>query len=238
MKPIDFDHYALAPERLAGLNAQLAPLSAGERIEWALANLPGRHVLSSSFGAQAAVSLHMAVQRSADIPVVLVDTGYLFPQTLDFVRELRERLRLNLHVYRAAQSPEAMEAQHGQLWTQGGDAIRLYNRMRKVEPMQRALAELAAGTWITGIRRQQSESRQHIDYLELRDGCFKLHPLADWRDRDVWTYLQTHHLPYHPLWHDGYLSIGDTHSTTRWSEGMREEDTRFSGLLRECGLHA
>jgi phosphoadenosine phosphosulfate reductase len=238
MKPLDFDHYALAPDRLADLNATLAPLSAGERIDWALAHLPGEHVLSSSFGAQAAVSLHMAVVRRPEIPVVLVDTGYLFRETWDFVHELSARLRLNLHVYRAAITPAQMEAQFGELWTQGKDAIRLYNRIRKVEPMQRALAELNAGTWITGIRRSQSDSRAGIDFLTLRDGCFKLHPLADWRDRDIWTYLQAHDLPYHPLWHQGYVSIGDTHSTTRWHEGMREEDTRFSGLVRECGLHA
>lgn len=238
MKPLDFNTYALEPQRLAAINQELATLGAGQRVDWALQHLPGTHVLSSSFGAQAAVSLHMLAVRRPDIPVVLVDTGYLFPQTWDFVRDLSERLQLNLHTYRAALTPAEMEAQYGELWTQGRDAIRLYNRMRKVEPMQRALAELEAGTWITGIRRQQSESRQHIDYLELRDGCFKLHPLADWRDRDIWTYLKAHDLPYHPLWHDGYLSIGDTHSTTRWSEGMREEDTRFSGLVRECGLHA
>ncbi|MBP6077808.1 MAG: phosphoadenylyl-sulfate reductase [Xanthomonadales bacterium] len=238
MKPLDFDHYALAPNRLTELNTQLASLSAGERIDWALAHLPGEHVLSSSFGAQAAVSLHMAAVRRTDIPVVLIDTGYLFRETWDFVHELSARLHLNLHTYRAALSPSDMEAQYGELWTQGKDAIRLYNRMRKVEPMQRALLDLNAGTWITGIRRSQSESRADIDFVTLRDGCFKLHPLADWRDRDIWNYLQAHDLPYHPLWHQGYVSIGDTHSTSRWQEGMREEDTRFSGLVRECGLHA
>ncbi len=238
MKPLDFNTVALEPQRLADINQRLATLTAEQRIDWALAHLPGEQVLSSSFGAQAAVSLHMVTVRRSDVPVVLVDTGYLFPQTWEFVRELSERLRLNLHTYRAAISPVQMEARYGELWMQGRDAIRFYNRMRKVEPMQRALAELAAGTWITGIRRQQSESRSQIDFVELRDGCFKLHPLADWRDRDIWAYLKAHDLPYHPLWHDGYVSIGDTHSTTRWSEGMREEDTRFSGLIRECGLHA
>ena len=233
-----FDDYAMAPARLVELNAKLATLSAGERLDWALSHLPGQHVLSSSFGAQAAVSLHMASERRPDIPVILIDTGYLFAQTWDFVHELGARMRLNLHTYRAALTPDAMEAQYGKLWTQGKDAIRLYNRMRKVEPMQRALAELGAGTWITGIRRSQSESRAEIDFVTLRDGCFKLHPLADWRDRDIWAYLQAHDLPYHPLWHEGYISIGDTHSTTCWQEGMREEDTRFSGIVRECGLHA
>jgi phosphoadenosine phosphosulfate reductase len=223
---------------LAEINRQLAQLDAAGRVDWALAALPGQHVLSSSFGAQAAVSLHLLSARRPDIPVILVDTGYLFPETWQFVRELSERLKLNLHTHRAAMTPTQMEAQYGALWTQGRDAIRFYNRIRKVEPMQRALKDLDARTWFTGIRRQQAESRAQIDFLELRDGRWKVHPLADWRDRDVWQYLKSHDLPYHPLWHDGYVSIGDTHSTSRWAEGLREEDTRFNGLVRECGLHA
>ena len=70
-----------------------------------------------------------------------------------------------------------------------------------------------------------------------RDGRWKLHPIADWSDRDVWQYLQQHDLPYHPLWHQGYVSIGDVHTTRPLEAGMNEEDTRFFGLKRECGLH-
>ncbi len=104
--------------------------------------------------------------------------------------------------------------------------------------MRRALDELGARTWIAGPRRSQSESRRDLALLELREGRWKLHPLADWSDRDVWQYLQRHDLPYHPLWQRGYVSIGDVHTTRPWQPGMREEDTRFFGLKRECGLHA
>src|SRR3546814_19835972 len=103
--------------------------------------------------------------------------------------------------------------------------------------MQRALEELGVRTWIAGLRRGQSRSRAGIDFLQLRDGRWKLHPLADWTDRDVGDYLRKHGLPYHPLWHRGYVSIGDVHTTRQWESGMREEDTRFFGLGRECGLH-
>ncbi len=223
---------------LADINHELAKLSAEQRVEWALNSLPQTQVLSSSFGAQAAVSLHMLTSRRPELPVILIDTGYLFPETWQFVAELSERLKLNLNTWRAAITPTQMEAQYGPLWTQGREAIQFYNRIRKVEPMQRALEDLDARTWFTGIRRAQAQTRENIDFLELRDGRWKVHPLADWRDRDVWQYLQAHNLPYHPLWHDGYTSIGDTHSTQRFTDGMREEDTRFSGLVRECGLHA
>jgi phosphoadenosine phosphosulfate reductase len=112
-----------------------------------------------------------------------------------------------------------------------------YNRRNKVEPMRRALNELGVRTWFAGLRRSQSESRAQLPVLELQDGRWKLHPLVDWSDRDIGRYLQQHSLPYHPLWHEGYVSIGDRQTTTRWQSGMREEDTRFFGLKRECGIH-
>jgi len=224
-------------QALVELNRWLADKPAPERIEWALGTLAGPHVLSSSFGAQSAVALHMATRIQPDLPVVLVDTGYLFPETYRFVDDLSARLSLNLKVYRPQIGIAWMEARLGRLWEGGLEGIEQYNRLRKVEPMQRALRELGARCWIAGLRRSQSRSREDIDFLELRDGRWKLHPLADWTDRDVGRYLQRHDLPYHPLWHEGFVSIGDVHSTRRLEPGMREEDTRFLGLKRECGLH-
>lgn len=238
MKPtLDVAGATASPAELSELNDWLGARDAHARIEWALANLPGRHVLSSSFGAQAALSLHLATEVRPDIPVVLIDTGYLFPETYRFVDQLRERLHLNLKVYRPDLGAAWMEARMGKLWEQGVNGINHYNQLRKVEPMQRALAELGAGTWIAGLRRCQSASRAHIEFLERHDGRWKLYPIADWRDHDVWLYLHRHDLPYHPLWDEGYVSIGDVHTTRRWEPGMRDEDTRFFGLVRECGLH-
>ncbi|MFC5525522.1 phosphoadenylyl-sulfate reductase [Rhodanobacter ginsengisoli] len=237
MSDIVFDQAIVEPQALAALNASLAPLSAEQRVAWAFEHLPGEHVLSSSFGAQAAVSLHMVTRQRPDIPVVLIDTGYLFPETYRFIDELTARLALNLKVYQSPLSPARMEARHGRLWEQGVTGIDRYNQLRKVEPMQRALAELNAASWIAGLRRQQSRSRAVIDVLEQRNGRWKLHPLADWSDRDIGHYLTRHRLPYHPLWAQGYVSIGDRHTSHRWEPGMDAEDTRFFGLKRECGLH-
>lgn len=223
--------------RLRELNAELSRMDAAGRVAWALRHLPGRHVLSSSFGAQAAASLHLLTRAQPDIPVVLVDTGYLFAQTYRFVDTLRERLQLNLHVARPALSPAWLEARHGALWERGEAGLERYNRLAKVEPMQCMLAQLDAGTWFAGLRRSQSRSRADIAFVEYRNGRWKVHPLADWSDRDVGRYLEHHGLPYHPLWEQGYVSIGDVHTTRRWEPGMREEDTRFFGLKRECGLH-
>lgn len=218
-------------------NRLLAGMPAEERIAWALDNLPARHVLSSSFGAQAAVSLHLAVRAKPDMPVILIDTGYLFPETYRFVDALTERLDLNLQVFRAALSPAWQEARHGRRWEQGLAALDDYNRENKVEPMERALDTLEAGTWIAGLRRAQSETREGLPVLAASGERWKLHPIVDWSDRDVHRYLKAHRLPYHPLWDEGYVSIGDTHSTRPLHEVADLSETRFSGLKRECGLH-
>jgi phosphoadenosine phosphosulfate reductase len=221
----------------ADLNRWLAKLPAAERIAWAAQTTPGPHVLSSSFGAQSAAALHLVTQALPHIPVILIDTGYLFAETYRFADIMSERLKLNLKVYRPTIGIAWMEARHGRLWEQGVDGIERYNRLRKVEPMQRALRELGAHAWFAGLRRRQSASRADIDFIELKDDRWKLHPIADWSDRDVGQYLHRHDLPYHPLRDEGYLSIGDVHTTHRWAPGMDLDDTRFFGLKRECGLH-
>ncbi len=222
---------------LEAVNAQLEAMSATERVAWALQHGPQKAALSSSFGAQSAVTLHLLTQHMPDIPVILVDTGYLFPETYRFADALTERLRLNLKVYRPLVSRAWMEARHGRLWEQGVVGIEQYNNLRKVEPMRRALDELDVGIWFTGLRRGQSSSRAQTPIIQKRGERYKVNPIADWNDRDVWQYLQQHGLPYHPLWEEGYVSIGDFHTTRRWEPGMREEDTRFFGLKRECGIH-
>ncbi len=229
---------ALHDERaLMALNAWLGARTAEERVGWALEHAPGGHALTSSFGAQAAVSLHLLNQLRPHVPVILIDTGYLFPETYRFIDELSGRLDLNLRVFSATVSPAWMEARHGALWEEGVEGIDRYNQLRKVEPMRRALGELGIQTWFAGLRRGQSDSRARIDFIERRGARWKFHPIADWTDRDVGLYLQRHRLPYHPLWHQGYLSIGDTHTTRRWEPGMDPQETRFFGLKRECGLH-
>jgi phosphoadenosine phosphosulfate reductase len=222
---------------LEAMNQEMNLLRAEQRVAWTLEHFPGRVVLTSSFGAQSAVCLHMATRQQPDIPVVLVDTGYLFPETYRFIDELAERLALNLHIYRAPHSAAWQEARYGKLWEQGLAGIERYNQINKVEPMQRALRKLDAAAWISGLRRQQAKSRQQIEVLVWRNGRCKVHPLIDWTDRDVYRYLSQYGLPYHPLWHQGYVSIGDVHTTRPLLDGMSEEDTRFFGLKRECGLH-
>lgn len=224
-------------EQLAAWNCKLAPLSAAERVAQTLEHFPGVHALTSSFGAQAAVSLHLLTQQQPDLPIILVDTGYLFPETYDFIEELAARLNLNLHVYSNPMSTIWQEAKYGKRWEQGLEGIESFNQDNKVAPMRRAMNELSVGTWFSGLRRNQAASRVDTPFVQRNGNRFKVAPIADWTDRDVYNYLTAHKLPYHPLWHKGYVSIGDIHTTVPLHEVDNAEDTRFMGLKRECGLH-
>ena len=245
-----FDETETREHAVAHGNRLFAGLSASDRVAWALEHLPGEHVLTSSFGIQAAVLLHLVTQLRPNIPVVFIDTGYLFPETYQFVDSLSDRLNLNLKTFRSIQSPAWQEARYGKRWQQGLAGIEIYNRENKVEPMERALREIGVGSWFAGLRRSQSSGRANVPFLTAHlsgqdyggkgatgSERWKIHPIADWTDRDVFRYLKQNELPYHPLWEHGYVSVGDVHTTKPIHAVKTEEETRFFGLKRECGLH-
>jgi len=224
-------------KRLDDINQQLELMSAKERVHWAMEQLPEQHAVTSSFGIQSAVMLHLLNQVQAGIPVILIDTGYLFNETYQFIDQLQALLKLNIHSYRSLLSPAWQEAREGQLWLQGKQGIERYNLTNKVEPMNRALRELKVGSWFAGLRRDQSSTREALPVLRVQKGRFKFHPIIDWHKRDVHRYLTQHKLPYHPLWEKGYSSVGDMHTSRPLEPGMNDEQSRFFGLQRECGLH-
>jgi len=222
---------------LADVNRLLEKKTAIERVQWAVDNLENELVLSSSFGIQAAVCLHLITTVKADTPIILTDTGYLFPETYQFIDDLTKQLNLNLTIYRAQHSAAWQEARYGKLWDQGVEGMTKYNLINKVEPMKRALKELNAKTWFSGLRRSQSSSRGDLPVLSIQNGCFKFLPIIDWSNKQVHYYLEENGLSYHPLWEQGYVSVGDVQTSRPLEIGMSEEDTRFFGLKRECGLH-
>lgn len=211
-------------------------LSAKDRIALVLEKTD-QVILSSSFGAQSAICLHLAISVKPNIPVVLIDTGYLFPETYDFIEILKQQLKINLHIYRNPVPPRVQEQHFGQLWTQGLEGLKRYNNMNKVDPMKRALKELDCKIWLTCLRHQHSAERAKLSYAAEQWGYIKAFPILDWTDHDIYIYLKEHGLPYHPLWHKGYISIGDIHSTKSIHEVDDETELRFFGLKRECGLH-
>jgi phosphoadenosine phosphosulfate reductase len=225
------------PEMLPVESERLEKLSAEERVRWAAEVFGDRLILSTSFGIQSAVMLHLVTEVVPQIPVVFVDTGYLFPETYRFADELTNRLKLNLKVYNPQQTAARQEALNGRLWEQGREGLEKYNFINKVEPMNRAMQELGATAWLAGLRRVQSSTRGQLDILQLQKRTYKIHPILDWSERDIYQYLTKNNLPYHPLWDKGYVSVGDAHSSAPLTAGQTAEETRFNGLKRECGLH-
>jgi phosphoadenosine phosphosulfate reductase len=221
----------------AAADRRLSSATAEERVRWAVEQFGSSLVMSTSFGAQSAAMLHLVTRIAPDIPVVFVDTGYLFPETYGFADLLAARLRINLRVYRAVESPAWIEARHGRLWEQGEAGIDAFNQIVKVEPMRRALNELGARAWLAGLRRAQSGTRERLPVVGVQDGRVKVLPIVTWTDDDVHRYLTENGLPYHPLCEKGYVSIGDIHTTRPLTAGITAEETRFFGIKRECGLH-
>jgi len=225
------------PDVDSGAIEALEKRIAEDRVRWALERFGERLAMSTSFGIQSAVMLHLVTSIVPDIPVIFVDTGYLFPETYRFADQLKRRLELNLEIYNPRLTPAHQEALYGKRWEQGAEALEAYNEMNKVEPMNRAISDLGVRGWLSGIRRDQASSREDRTVVEKQNKIWKIYPIIDWSDRDIYQYLVAHDLPYHPLWEHGYASVGDWHSSSPLSAGMTEEATRFGGLKRECGLH-
>ncbi len=233
-------HQLYKPElSLEEVNPTLENANAQQVVEWARDTFGEGLVMSTSFGIQAAVMLHLVTQVVPDIPVIWVDTGYLPGETYRFAQELSDRLKLNLKVYQSPLTPARMEALYGKLWNQHDlDSLNRYDFIRKVEPMQRALKELQATAWLAGLRRQQTEHRQTLEKVELQGNQYKVYPILTWNSRDIYHYLTAHDLPYHPYFDKGYVTVGDWHSSRPVTAADESErDTRFHGVKQECGLH-
>jgi phosphoadenosine phosphosulfate reductase len=215
----------------------LEKATAQERVKWAVETYGEGLVLTTSFGIQAAVMLHLVTRIVPNIPVIFIDTGYLFPETYRFADDLTKKLKLNLKTYVPVQTAARQEALYGKQWEQGLDGLQRYNHINKVEPMDRAVRELKATAWLAGLRRSQASTREKLSVVQNQNKIAKIHPIIDWDQRTVHRYLTEHGLNYHPLWEEGYVSVGDWHSTSKLIDGMTEEQTRFGGLKRECGLH-
>lgn len=224
---------------LQAVNRDWGDADATELVRWSYDTFGRGLVLSTSFGIQSAVMLHLVTQVVPDVPVVWIDTGYLPVETYRFAEELTNRLKLNLKVYQSPISPARMEALCGRLWDQNDvTALNRYDQIRKVEPMQRALQELEATAWLTGLRADQTDHRKSLDRVGMQGGRYKVMPILKWTAKEVYKYLVAYDLPYHPLFDKGYVSVGDWHSSRPITAGdSNERDTRFKGLKQECGLH-
>lgn len=227
---------------LDALNAMFETSRPEQVVEWAAAQFGRGLIMSSSFGAESALLLHMAARVMPDIRVVMIDTGYLFPETWQFMEQLRSRLNLSVWIYRTKNDPIAYLHQSGEenpTWRKDVESCCAVN---KNEPFDRAMKDLKPAAWLRGIRRQQAETRQSRRILEWskRNGCYAVSPLLTMTTKDIYEYMKRHDLPYHPLYEQGYPSIGcNPLSCTRpIMPGEDPRSGRWSGKPKtECGLH-
>lgn len=233
---LEIDIAATQDVDAVGLAREFAGLNAGQRLAMLYERLGNRLVASTSFGLQAAVMLKLLHDHAPKVPVVFIDTGFLFPETYRYADELMEKFPLDYRVYQPNISAARMQALHGELWAHGKDGAGKYALITKVEPMNRALHEICADVWISGLRRAQSDTRQDRAFAEQQKKTLKIYPILDWADAQVDLFFHQNEIPRHPLEARGYVTMGDWHSTKPSVDGTAN-GTRFNGERYECGLH-
>ncbi len=220
------------------LNRQFEQATPQEILAWCIRHIPAGLVQTTSFS-MLAVTHMLYEELSHRVPVIFLDTLHLFPETLATADKAKAIYDLDLHVYHAvgANSREAFAERYGdRLWER--DIDRFY-ALTKVEPLQRSLTELQAQAWITGRRRDQSQTRQALPIFE-RDyqGRLKINPLANWTKKEIWAYTFERNVLYNPLHDQGYSSIGDQPLTTPTLSGEDDRAGRWRGSEKtECGIH-
>ncbi len=222
---------------LEKLNIEFEARKPQEIVAWAAREFSGRLAMTSSFGPESGVLLHLVSRADPHIPVLFLETGYHFPETLKYKEDLAKLFGLKKVIeLRAdpAKKNELVVKHAGVPYEKDPDACCYLN---KVEPMDAALKNY--GAWMSGIRRHQTDFRKSIRIVEeYEGGLYKISPLANFTSRDAWWYLKEHNIPQHPLFEKGYLSIGCWPCTRPIQAGDDERSGRWAGKSKkECGLH-
>ncbi len=218
----------------------LEKLSPEKRLAWAYQEFGQRFAITTSFGIQSSVLLHMLhkIDDGNNIKIIWVDTGYLPPETYQYADSLSKKLKLNITIVQSKISPARMEALYGQLWEKNSlKDLEKYHNIRKVEPLETALNEYKINCWASGVRSSQTDNRNSMEILDLIRSRLSLRPILEWSKKDIFYYMQKHNLPQHPLFEKGYSTIGDWHSSAPDSNDASGRKTRFGGLKQECGIH-
>ncbi len=230
----------LAEEHIQHLNRRFESSDPPDIVRWALDESGlDRIAIASAFQAEGTCLIHMAVRIRQDVPILFLETGFHFAETLAFKERLTEALGLNVVELTGDYSDDTQAAAFGP---------RLYERdpkscceLNKVIPFDRALRGYDA--WMTSMRRDSAWTRKNtpiISETQFEDGraVVKINPIANWTRRDAWAYLKENDLPHNPLYDLGYASIGCAPCTRMLFPGEDERAGRWSGLLKtECGIH-
>ena len=223
-------------DRLANIRAETASMESRDLLEFVLKRAFWKETaIVSSFAAESVVLLHQVAEIDPTTPVLFLNTGKLFGETLRYRDRLQEVLGLT-DIRAIGPHPgnrkELDEA--GDLWSREPDAC---CHFRKVVPLSRAVVGFSA--IVTGRKRFQTTMRASMERVELADGRFRFNPLFDWTLSDLTRYIEKKELPQHPLAMEGYSSIGCLPCTRRLEPGEKYRDGRWAGLNKEeCGIHA
>ncbi|KAI9701743.1 MAG: hypothetical protein M1820_006371 [Bogoriella megaspora] len=242
VKPLFADIFFTKPH-LKFLNQQLKQLEPQDILRWCITSLPSLYQ-TTAFGLSGLVTVDMLaklkVPIKSQIDLIFLDTLHHFPETYALVDQIKKQYsNINLHVYKPAgvETETEFATKYGErLWESSED---LYDWIAKVEPQQRAYADLQVRAILTGRRRSQGGKRKDLDVIEVDDtGVVKVNPLANWSFDEVQNYILDHDVPYNKLLDEGYKSIGDWHSTQPVAEGEDERSGRWKGRGKtECGIH-
>ncbi|HYR21191.1 MAG TPA: phosphoadenylyl-sulfate reductase [Myxococcales bacterium] len=226
----------MSPADIASAAAELEGAPAEEALRWAAERFPGRVGFATAFGAEGCVLLEAIAREKLAIDVFTLDTGLLFPETVELWHELERRYGVRVRGVRPALTVAEQALLHGPaLWQRAPD---LCCDLRKVEPLRIEMLQFDA--WISAIRRDQTPERAGAGVVERdpRFGLVKVNPLAAWSSADVWARVRERDIPTNPLHQRGYPSIGCAPCTTAVGAGEDPRAGRWRTFAKtECGLH-
>lgn len=229
------------PELVRDLNSRFNAQSTEDILEWAWERFGTRAAVGTSFQGAGLVMLDLARKSGMEFPVFTLDTGLLFPETLQLKERLEQYFGFSIESLKPDLTVEEQARINGpELWKHNPD---LCCMLRKVLPLRDKLLDLDC--WVTGLRRQQSQTRSSIGIVEMytvdeasKRDIVKLNPMANWSRDAVWQYLREHRIPYNPLHDQGYHSIGCHTCTRKTGNGEGERAGRWTGFNKvECGIH-
>ena len=225
---------------LEGHNKKLKDMTPKEIMLWGYKNFDNHFAITTSFGIQSSVILHMVHQHSLQkkIKIFWIDTGYLPAETYKYAERLINDLSLDIEVLQSEISPARMESLYGKLWeTNKSNDLDKYHDIRKIKPLENALDKYDIYCWASGVRSEQTDNRKKMKFLDLIRERYSLRPLLNWKNKDIYYYMQENQLPSHPLFSKGYSTVGDWHSSSADSTNNEGRSTRFGGIKQECGIH-
>lgn len=222
----------ITDNEIAEYNKLVKDMSATELIRWAKQEFGKNIYTLSSFGVDSCLMLEVIKQSGVRIPVITIDSGFLFNETHAFKDELMRRYSLEIiNCYPSQQSIDYIK--EVKLWE---THARLYYDIVKLEPLSRVIRNKKITALISGIRSDQTENRADMERISRgNDGELRIHPILDWTQEYADTFFTKNHLPRHPLFYEGYASVGDWTTTTKGD--TREESRKIMNEKMECGIH-